>query len=286
MRNRRQGASPTRALVVAAFLLLSWLAASAAAGSPAVISQVMIASIADGDFGLGMTFTDGTPVGEEDLPGTVIPPGTYQVDVSDTTTQGNFDLQGNGVSFETGLEQTVQTTWMVTFLPCSLYSYRNDQQSAGIEWFQTSFSATSTAACSPSALIVPTAPAAPSAPQKPIKITHQQLPPGTRLSAVGTVIHSVPSRGTIDGSVGAAGSLVLTFRGRSATKLLAGRYELSVVDRTTAHGLELVKPGGGHVALTGSRFVGKLKTSVVLSRGVWRAAVTGSPSRSLRLTVR
>ncbi len=275
-----------RALVVAAFILGSCLAASAAAGSPAVISQVLTASIADGDFGFAMTFADGTPVGEEDLPGTVIPPGTYQVDVSDTTTQGNFDLQGNGVSFETGLEQTVQTMWMVTFLPCSLYSYRNDQQSAGIEWFQTSISATSTAACSPSALVVPTAPAAPSAPQKPIKITHEPLPPGTTLSAVGTVIHSVPSRGTIDGSVGAAGRLVLTFRGRSATKLLAGRYELSIVDRTTGHGLELVKPGGAHLAVTGARFVGKLETSVVLSRGLWRATVTGSPPRSLRLTVR
>jgi hypothetical protein len=273
-------------VVLLAAVALICVGARTAAGSGSAISQVMTAMIADGDFGFNLTFADGSPVGEQDMPGAVIPSGSYLIDVSDTTTEGNFDLEGNGVDLATGIEQTIQTTWSVTFLPCSLYSYRNDQSSAGNEWFQTSASATGTAACPASSLVIPTAPGAPPTSQRPIKITHGSQPSGTNLSAIGTAIHSIPFRGTIRGSLSANGGLVLSFHGAPARTLLAGRYDLDIVDSTPSRGFALVKPLGSRLDVTSSRFVGRRKTSLLLSLGVWRAAITGTEAQSRRLTVR
>lgn len=248
-------------------------------------SPVMTAFVADGDFAFGLTFADGTQVGEQDMPGTVIPPGVYQINVSDTTTEGDFDLAGNGVDLSTGIEQTAQVTWTVTFLPCSLYSYRNDQQPAGIEWFQTSATPSSSAPCGPSALVIPTAPAITTTPRPPITVSHAPVPNQTKLSAIGTVISSTPFRGTLDCLIGSRGSVALTFRERPVKTLLAGRYDISVDDRAPGWGLLLRKPDGGLVTVTRTRFVGHRETSLVLSGGTWSAA-TGSPASERPFTVR
>ena len=271
---------------VVSVVALSCSFACVLVGARAAVSTVMTAYVAEGDFAFGLTFADGTQVGEQDMPGTVIPPGVYQINVSDTTTEGNFDLAGNGVDLSTGIEQTEQVTWAVTFLPCSLYSYRNDQQPGGIEWFQTSAAPSSSAPCGPTALVIPVAPAIPTTPQPPITVSHAPVPNETKLSAIGTVISSTPFRGTLDCSIGSRGSLALTFRERPAKTLLAGRYEISVNDRAPGWGLLLRKPDGRRVTVTKTRFVGHRETSLVLSGGTWSAATTGSQAAEQFFTVR
>src|SRR5579863_6998471 len=83
-----------------AFCLLATAVVSGVHASPsaAAVSSTMNGFVAQGDLEFGLAFADGTEVGGGDMPGPVIPAGTYQVSVDDTSPEGNFDLTGNGVS--------------------------------------------------------------------------------------------------------------------------------------------------------------------------------------------
>ena len=155
----RGGLSAALALSAALVLALG------AASSSAAVSQTITAGI-DQNRDLTMTFADGTSIGSAQTPGTVIPPGTYTVNVNDDSDIANFDLQGPGVNFASGVEAFIQLTWTVTFQPCSQYSYQSDTQAGSNVWFQTSVAAGSTTACASTSLTSPgtvttTGPAAP-----------------------------------------------------------------------------------------------------------------------------
>jgi hypothetical protein len=256
-------------------LLLALVLASAASGlvtgasgARALVSTQMTAYVGVGDLIFGMTFADGTEVGQQNMPGPVIPPGTYQIAVDDSTPAANFDLSGNGVSFLTGVEQMVQTTWTVTFEPCSLYSYQNDQQPSAAYWFQTSASPSSSAACPPSAFAEGTT-TAPTA-TTPIKtVSASPLPPGTTLSALGTLIHVSPARGTLLGAVSASGAVTLTRAGKPVSRLPEGQYTIVTEDRSARAGLIIQKANGQPETLSGAAFVGSRRTALRLTTGSW-----------------
>jgi hypothetical protein len=95
----------------------------------------------------------------------------------------------------------------------------------------------------------------------------------------------VPFRGTLTGLVSAAGSLGLAFNGKSVTHLAAGRYTVSVTDRSARSGFMLEKAKHAAVSVTGVSFVGKGSTSVDLTAGQW-LFTTGVGKKSHAVLVR
>ena len=79
----------------------------------------------------------------------------------------------------------------------------------------------------------------------------------------------VPFRGTLTGTVSAAGSLTLAYKGKSVTSLMPGRYMITVSDRSATSGFLLEKLAHAAMSLTGVEFVGKRSVSVDLTAGRW-----------------
>jgi hypothetical protein len=242
--------------------------------SRAAVSQTMSGFVAEEDVPVGLTFADGSQVGAPALPGPVIPPGTYQVSITDSSQVGDFDLAGPGVGFTTPVETREQVTWSVTFEPCQTYSYRNDQQSASVEWFQTSASVTSTASCAPPLTPAPAGPTT-STPTTgsgggDTTTTSGAAPPGDGVSALGTPLPAAATvRGTLRGTVSAAGTLGLTLAGKTVSRLAAGHYTIDTVDHAAHANFTIQKLDGSSVTVSGTSFVGTRKLTIDLSAGTW-----------------
>ena len=263
--------APKTALVVVVGPLLVAMGlalAAVATGSHAAVSTQMTGYVDEEDDAIGLSFADGTQVGSAQMPGPVIPPGTYQVSINDLSQVGDFDLAGSGVSFATGVEQRVQVSWTVTFQPCALYSYRNDQQ-AYIYWFQTSASPGSAAACSGTLTGAATTTLATTTTTAVVTTKSSSLPPGEQVSAIGTVIPSDPVRGTIHAVTNRAGMITLTFDDRTLSTLEPGRYVISVVDESAKAGLVVRKGQAQALTVSSVGFVGKRSVDVDLSAGKW-----------------
>jgi hypothetical protein len=243
--------------------------------SRAAVSQTMSGFVTEEDVQVGLSFADGTQVGTPQLPGPVIPPGTYQVSINDTSQVGDFDLAGPGVSFATPVETREQVTWTVSFEPCQTYSYRNDQQSASVEWFQTSASATSTASCAPPLTPPPagttTSTTTTSSDAGGATTTSGAAPPGDGVSALGTPLPEVAPavRGTLRGTVSAAGTLALTLAGKTVSSLAAGHYTLETTDHAAHANFTIQKLNGSSLVVSGTSFVGTRRLTVDLSAGKW-----------------
>lgn len=251
--------------------------ASVAAVSPAMTGLI------DEDNTLDLTFADGTEVGGAQLPGPVIPAGTYQVVINDLSQVGDFDLAGPSVSLSTGVEVRGQASWTVALLPCALYSYRNDQQGTSTHWFQTSASATSGAACPPPLAGGPSGQAtttttAVGATSGKSRGSAGGLTPGSTLSAIGTVIPLEPLRGVLQATVNASGKPALTFDGKPVSRLRPGRYSIEATDDSAKASLILKKAHGKPVTITGGSFVGRHKLTLELSTGTWSFSVA-APTR-------
>ncbi len=274
---------PRRVLAAAATLTLLAAGIFLAAAAPgsratvqagAAVSSQMTGYVDEEDDAIALTFADGTNVGAQQEPGPVIPPGTYQVSINDLSQVGDFDIAGNGVSFVTGVEQRVQVAWTITFQPCSLYSYRNDQQ-AYIYWFQTSAAAGQGACPGTLTGMATTTLAATTAP-KPVTTKATTLPPGERVSAIGTVISTGPLRGTIHAVTSRGGITTLSFDGKATAKLKPGRYTISVSDGSTKAGL-FVRKGRAHpLTISSGPFVGKRSVRLDLSTGRWTYSASSS----------
>jgi hypothetical protein len=89
------------AVAAATFLLLPGRA------SPAV-NTTLTAYISDGPDHIWLKDASGAIV-------TYLPPGTYTIEVTDTSSVGNFHLTGPGVDLKTGLGEVENVTWTVTF---------------------------------------------------------------------------------------------------------------------------------------------------------------------------
>ena len=81
------------------------------------------------DNSIGLTFDDGSAVGNQDRTPPTIPPGTYTIRVVDDATEHNFHLSGPGVDQATGTGDTSSPTWTVTLQPGSTYKFQCDTHS-------------------------------------------------------------------------------------------------------------------------------------------------------------
>ena len=85
---------------------------------------------------------DGTPLGTSSGAPTVIPPGSYNLllDDSSLVSDVTFDLAGPNVKLITNMSYGEETaeTWVETFLPNSTYTWRDDMKPATVFTFVTS----------------------------------------------------------------------------------------------------------------------------------------------------
>jgi hypothetical protein len=80
---------------------------------------------------------------------------------------------------------------------------------------------------------------------------------------------ALPFRGSLVGTVGATGALTLSRNGKSVSSLPAGRYSISVDDRTPRTGFQLVPATGRTLTVTSSSFVGERRMTLTLGAGRW-----------------
>jgi hypothetical protein len=76
--------------------------------SPAVIEKLLASVGPDQTTNITLKHLDGTPVLQ-------LVPGTYEIDVTDSSGDSSFHLTGPGVDVGTGVAEYVTTTWTVTF---------------------------------------------------------------------------------------------------------------------------------------------------------------------------
>ncbi len=224
----------------------------------AAVSQTISAGI-DQNQELMMSFADGTPIGSPSPPGTLIPPGSYQVAVNDGSDIGNVDLNGPGVSDATGVDTLIRLTWNVTLQPCSIYSYTDDTVATSTQWFQTSASTASTAPCA-------------SAPEAAPAVPTSNTPSGSGTSATTPAkkkIAPLVDCGTLAARVSRSGALSLTLAGKAVNSLRSGRYAISVVDDSRGAGFTIQEIRSSAITITTTTFVGKRTRTVALPAGQW-----------------
>lgn len=204
-----------------------------------------------------VTLPDGTPVGSTGSTPTVIPAGYYTVVESGPggcTYSPLFELKGPGLNINDDLTGGEITTYSYSayFLPNSTYTWRNTAIPPVVHTFTTS------------ADIVGSTPA---------KAGSSGATSSTRPTSediVGSAI--LPFRGTLTGAVSAAGRLTIAFKGKSVSRLTAGRYTLTVTDRSATGGFILKKGNHAPVGITTVAFLGKRSASVDLTAGKWTFA--------------
>jgi hypothetical protein len=231
-----------------------------AGGTHAVVSSTLYGGF-DADGNIYLTFADGTPIGTPTPPGTLVPAGTYTIDLNnngldDLGNPHDFELTGPGVNLEAG--QSVELTWTATFQPGSTYVYEDAlNPTTQYEVFGTAGSGAGTAA---PPVTVPISTSANSSAAK--------SPSPTGGSPVGTAVAN-PFRGKLTGELSASGRLTLDFKGKAVGSLSAGRYTISISDRSAKSGFTLQEIRESAITLTSARFVGTKSTSVDLSAGQW-----------------
>ena len=76
-------------------------------------------------------------------------------------------------------------------------------------------------------------------------------------------------RGTLIGTVSAAGAIRLTFGGKPVGTLKAGRYTFSITDESKKSGFTVQETGRPATTVTTSPFTGRKKQTIDLGAGQW-----------------
>ena len=87
-------------------------------------------------------------------------------------------------------------------------------------------------------------------------------------SVVGSGIRKL--RGTLIATIDSAGHATLSRNGKGVAALKAGRYKITVDDRTPRLGFAIERLHRASVVLTGATFVGRHTVTVTLSAGRWQ----------------
>ena len=201
-----------------------------------------------------VTLPDRTPVGSTSGAPTVIPAGIYTLELSGPGGCAYlpfFDLRGPGLEVVEDLTagEMDYTSRIVNFLPNATYTWRNSATPGVVHTFRTSADVVGTQPAS----VLPSS-------DKPSKTVSNQ-------DVVGSA--TVPFRGTLTGAVSAAGRLTVAYKGKSVTRLKAGRYTIAVADKSSTNGFMVEKLRGKAVSVSGLAFVGKRSASVRLTAGKW-----------------
>jgi plastocyanin len=218
--------------------------------SHAAVSSTMHAYVHE-DNSIGITFDDGTAVGSQARTPPTIPPGTYTIRVIDDAVGHNIHLSGPGVDMATGVDTTASPTWTVTFQAGGTYRFQCDTHfdfMYGV--FQTSGTASSSSSSSSST-------------------SSSSSSPSSSRSTSTTSKPVASLRGTLAGTVGAAGKLTLALQGKPFSKLKAGRYKITVADKTPARSFVVKEKGHSAITVSGVSFVGTHSVTLNLTAGSW-----------------
>jgi hypothetical protein len=236
------------------------LAAAVSGAGAARLATPMLTLAYTGAGALEAELPDGTAVGAGSQ-GSVAP-GAYQVAVideaSDTTDPVHmFVLSGPGIDLMTDLQG-------------------GDDKS---EIYPESLAANATYTFSDSNLpalgriVIHTtgtpAPSSGGTPTTPAPVTTTGSASSSNSDVVGSGLASLPFRGALQATVAATGRLSLDRQGRRVTSLPAGRYAITVTDRSRRTGFVLQQHGGKSIVLSGAASTGTRTQTVALGAGQW-----------------
>jgi hypothetical protein len=250
---------PRPVRLLASLVALAALSAALAASAPGAAAARSI-TLEYTDTGVLLVLTDsGTTIRTSSAPGVVISPGSYQVifnnDMPDSRDiQHAFRLQGPGVNLQTDMSAGDDKTQLydVVLAASGVYTFADDRQpSVPHVVFSTASSA--------------------SVPTSTSGGTSGASSSGTssNSSFVGADVKAVPFRGNLVASVAAGARLRLSAGGSKILKLLAGRYRITVDDRTAKAGFTLQELSKPARILTGVTFVGRRTVLVTFKAGRW-----------------
>jgi hypothetical protein len=211
-------------------------------------SGASVSSIAPGGYNVEIT----TPVQFNEETDRM---GLADSDFSDCKGHAQFQLTGPGVSIATTLDDgsNDHALFSAAFLPSSTYVAQDNNQPAVASRTITTLSGGT-----------PTSPTISTS----TGTTTSTTTPST--SVIGSQVpKTVKLLGTLDASVSSTGAPALTFKGKAVGRLTAGRYTVSVVDRSTTSGFLLQEIRKSATTVTGVAFVGKRSLTVDLTAGQW-----------------
>jgi hypothetical protein len=205
---------------------------------------------------ISVTGPSGAPLGTTSGQPTVIPAGYYTILLlgpGGCAVIPYFELRGPGQNIASNLTEGEldNDTVNAYFQPNSTYTWRNREVPGAVFTFTTSSE------------VVGTAPAV-AGPKGNQASNHTTVKSS---DFVGSEI--LPFRGTLTGAVTAAGRLSLSYKGKSVASLKAGRYTISVNDRSSTSGFLVQKLRHAATVVTGRTFVGRRATKVQLTAGKW-----------------
>jgi hypothetical protein len=217
-----------------------------------------------------VTLPSGQPVGVRSGTPTVIPAGYYTVELTqpgcvDTPA---FVLQGPGVNILDDLNagEIVTDAQEADFQPNSTYTWRDGSINPPVFFtFQTSGDVLGT-------------PPPPSSAASGGPVSSNKEANG---SVVGSGIKQTPKlSGTLAATVSAAGKPTLSFKGKRVSSLTAGRYAITVTDRSPESGFAVERSGSHAMTLTAPGFVGKRSETLELTAGRWSFLAGPSGSKT------
>jgi hypothetical protein len=249
-------------LFVALVVLGGGLAGSVVArGAHEAVSSTLNAGF-DADGNIYLTFADGTKIGNSTPPGTLVPAGTYTIDLNDNSLDdlGNphsFQLSGPGVNL--AANGVVQATWTATFQASSDYTFSDADNPSSKFFFGTAGSgATST---------VPTVNTT-STPPATTGTTPKLTSNSPTASGTKSLTSASTYRGILDATV-ETGKLTFTRNGKPVTAILQGRYRIEVTDTSSKGGFTIQKTGKPGTTVSTVSFVGKRSATLELTAGQW-----------------
>ena len=243
-------------VLLAMVLLAATVALKLGAGSShAAVSPTMHAFVHE-DNSIGLTFDDGTGIGNQDRTPPTIPPGAYTIRVIDDATEHNFHLFGPGVDMATDTGGVSSPTWSVTLQPGSTYKFQCDTHfdfMYGV--FQTSGTASSSGGSTGGSSGGTSSGGTSSG--------------GTSSGGTSSGGSQTVLLGTLSGTVGAVGKLTLALRGKPVTKLKAGHYKIAVSDKTHVRSFVVKEKGHPAITISSAPFVGTHSVTLNLTAGQW-----------------
>jgi hypothetical protein len=254
--------------VVLGVIVFAAAGARGALSSQTAVSQTMHAFVHD-DESIGLRFDDGSDVGNQARNAPVIPPGTYTIQAVDDSGAHNFHLQGPGVDVGTTIGGLQSPTWTVTLQPGAHYRFQcDDHPDFMYGEFNTSGAGGGTTGGSSSG---------------------GSSSGGSTSSGGGTASNtgtkSTAVLGTLIGRVNPVGNLVLTYGGIPVKKVKAGRYKLTVADKTPKRSFVVGKSGGAATTIGGVAFVGTKTVTLNLTSGKWTFYASGGAKSTSSFTV-
>jgi hypothetical protein len=222
----------------------------------AAVSQTMHAFVHQ-DSTIGLTFDDGSQVGNQLAVPPTIPPGTYSIRVLDDTSEHNFHLVGPGVDQSTDIGGSSTPTWSVTLQPGVTYRFVCDNHPDFMYGtFQTSGTASSSSGSGSSG----------SGSSSSSSGSTSTSSGGTKTSSSGG---STTLAGTLAATLSPAGIVTFKSAGKSVAELDSGTYKVTVSDKASARSFVLQRKGGTARTISSPTFVGTHSVTVTLTPGQW-----------------